>query len=244
MTTAHQPTWHPAVGTSSSNRGHFSAMGAGASRQYSSRDLPGHTTLKTRTINPVRDFAAELASREAKARGEAAGGAGAGAGASAAAALGDKDPVLALGDKGGAGADAGAAGDAALLSLSADVTQFDDADDVLSGSDGDDSDSDSDSDGEELALMQELERIKREREEEAARTAAAEAQLEEQQAEAAAAAAAAGAGGAGRVGGVKRRWDDDVVFKNQANEKKKKHRFVNDTIRNDFHRKFMSKYIR
>lgn len=44
--------------------------------------------------------------------------------------------------------------------------------------------------------------------------------------------------------GVKRRWDDDVVFKHQAKLEKPEKRFVNDVLRSDFHRKFMSKYIR
>ena len=37
------------------------------------------------------------------------------------------------------------------------------------------------------------------------------------------------------------RWDDDVVFKNQARgtEDKKKKEFVNDMLRSDFHRRFM-----
>ncbi|KAH6778594.1 Cwf15 / Cwc15 cell cycle control family protein [Perilla frutescens var. hirtella] len=44
---------------------------------------------------------------------------------------------------------------------------------------------------------------------------------------------------------VKRRWDDDVVFKNQARgETKTPKRFINDTIRNDFHRKFLHKYMK
>lgn len=44
---------------------------------------------------------------------------------------------------------------------------------------------------------------------------------------------------------VKRRWDDDVVFKNQARgEAKIAKRFINDTIRNDFHRKFLQKYMK
>nr|GLL22499.1 protein CWC15 homolog [Ipomoea trifida]GMC72373.1 protein CWC15 homolog [Ipomoea batatas]GMC74470.1 protein CWC15 homolog [Ipomoea batatas]GMC75567.1 protein CWC15 homolog [Ipomoea batatas]GMC76381.1 protein CWC15 homolog [Ipomoea batatas] len=44
---------------------------------------------------------------------------------------------------------------------------------------------------------------------------------------------------------VKRRWDDDVVFKNQARgEAKAPKRFINDTIRNDFHRKFLHKYMK
>ncbi|KAK4341936.1 hypothetical protein RND71_037752 [Anisodus tanguticus] len=44
---------------------------------------------------------------------------------------------------------------------------------------------------------------------------------------------------------VKRRWDDDVVFMNQAcGELKVAKRFINDTIRNDFHRKFHHKYMK
>lgn len=44
---------------------------------------------------------------------------------------------------------------------------------------------------------------------------------------------------------VKRRWDEDVPFKNQARgEPKAQKRFINDTIRNDFHRRFLSKYIK
>jgi len=44
---------------------------------------------------------------------------------------------------------------------------------------------------------------------------------------------------------VKRRWDDDVVFKNQARgETKTPKRFINDTIRSDFHRKFLQRYMK
>lgn len=46
---------------------------------------------------------------------------------------------------------------------------------------------------------------------------------------------------------VKRRWDDDVVFKNQARgteERGKSKEFVNDMLRSDFHKRFMSKYVR
>lgn len=37
------------------------------------------------------------------------------------------------------------------------------------------------------------------------------------------------------------RWDDDVVFKNQARgtEDKRKKEFVNDLLRSDFHKRFM-----
>uniref|UniRef100_A0A8C9KPW6 Spliceosome-associated protein CWC15 homolog n=1 Tax=Panthera tigris altaica TaxID=74533 RepID=A0A8C9KPW6_PANTA len=42
-------------------------------------------------------------------------------------------------------------------------------------------------------------------------------------------------------------WDDDVVFKNCAkgvDDQKKDKRFVNDTLRSEFHKKFMEKYIK
>ena len=44
---------------------------------------------------------------------------------------------------------------------------------------------------------------------------------------------------------VKRRWDEDVVFRNQARqEPRKQRRFINDTVRNDFHKRFLNRYIR
>jgi protein CWC15 len=46
--------------------------------------------------------------------------------------------------------------------------------------------------------------------------------------------------------GVKRRWDDDVIFKNQARgttETPKEATFVNDLGRSAFHRRFMKKFI-
>ncbi len=36
-----------------------------------------------------------------------------------------------------------------------------------------------------------------------------------------------------------------MVFKNQSREPKKEaKRFINDTVRNDFHRRFLNKYIK
>lgn len=46
---------------------------------------------------------------------------------------------------------------------------------------------------------------------------------------------------------VKRRWDDDVIFKNQSKDVDShvpKKRFINDMLRSDFHRKFMDKYVK
>jgi len=44
---------------------------------------------------------------------------------------------------------------------------------------------------------------------------------------------------------IRKRWYDDTVFRNQAHGEdwKQQKRFINDTIRNDFHRKFLNKYI-
>ena len=43
----------------------------------------------------------------------------------------------------------------------------------------------------------------------------------------------------------RRRWNEDVVFRNQAKgEPKPKKRFINDTVRNDFHKRFLNKFIR
>jgi protein CWC15 len=44
---------------------------------------------------------------------------------------------------------------------------------------------------------------------------------------------------------VKRRWDDDVVFTNQTRgEPKAQNTMINDTIRNDFHRRFLNRYVK
>mmetsp|Transcript_16436 Transcript_16436/g.25387 ORF Transcript_16436/g.25387 Transcript_16436/m.25387 type:complete len:91 (+) Transcript_16436:480-752(+) len=43
---------------------------------------------------------------------------------------------------------------------------------------------------------------------------------------------------------LKRKWYEETVFRNQARrEAPQKKRFINDTVRSDFHRKFMSKYV-
>ncbi|KAJ8944836.1 hypothetical protein NQ314_009377 [Rhamnusium bicolor] len=71
MTTAARPTFEPARGGQGRNEKDLSAI----SRQYSSRDLPGHTKLKYRehgqgTIDETRarDFRKELEEREREKR--------------------------------------------------------------------------------------------------------------------------------------------------------------------------------
>ncbi|KAJ3365785.1 hypothetical protein GGF32_008183 [Allomyces javanicus] len=119
-----------------------------------------------------------------------------------------------------------------------------DADASRSDSDSDDDDDDDDSEDETEALMRELEKIKRERAEERERQEAAKRAEEEEE-------LMAGnpllnlRRGAPADFSIKKRWDDDVVFKNQARtEEKPVRRFINDTIRSDFHRKFLHKYVR
>lgn len=113
--------------------------------------------------------------------------------------------------------------------------------------------------------MAELNKIKRERQEEKERQEreAAEANAVDREAEIAmgnpllnlqAALGKTPAGGSGSsVAGssvtgsfaVKRRWDDDLIFKNQAVgvDDKPKKEFVNDLLRTEFHREFGSRSI-
>ncbi|KAK2811096.1 complexed with cef1p [Emmonsiellopsis sp. PD_5] len=113
------------------------------------------------------------------------------------------------------------------------------------GSDSDSSEEDSDDDEDETAeLMRELEKIKRERAEQKAKEEEEKEALEQEKREVDI------ARGNPLLNpqdfNVKRRWDDDVVFKNQARgtENRGKKEFVNDLLRSDFHKRFMSKYVR
>ena len=115
-----------------------------------------------------------------------------------------------------------------------------------------DDDDDDDEEDEEEELMRELERIKKERAAEAAKRqkeekeeAANERDSSILQGNPLLDPSKLGAGGAGGSFAVKRRWDDDVVFKNQSREPKKEaRRFINDTVRNDFHKRFLNKYVK
>eukprot|EP00239_Pterosperma_sp_CCMP1384_P004594 CAMPEP_0197849810 /NCGR_PEP_ID=MMETSP1438-20131217/13290_1 /TAXON_ID=1461541 /ORGANISM="Pterosperma sp., Strain CCMP1384" /LENGTH=233 /DNA_ID=CAMNT_0043462659 /DNA_START=180 /DNA_END=881 /DNA_ORIENTATION=- len=233
MTTAHRPTWAPAKGKE--EEGGYRMFGA--SKQYSSRDAPSHTKLKERADGQgstrdlkARDLKEELEERESKHQKKRT---------RAEAELGD---IRALEGPGPSARPGGGerkeATEDRLVPKAADADESEDEDD-----------SDDDSDEDEKELLAELERIKKERAEEAARKEA-EAQKEAADAKAAELAVgnpltAAKLGAEGDGFSVKRRWDDDVVFKNQTrNEPEHKQRFINDTIRNDFHRRFLNKYMK
>jgi len=109
----------------------------------------------------------------------------------------------------------------------------------------DEDEDDEDDEDETAELLAELERIKKERAEEQQRKLLdeKEAALEGNREEILNGNPLLNAGGSDFA--TKKRWDDDVVFRNQTrNEPKRQKRFINDTIRSDFHRRFLNKYIK
>lgn len=119
--------------------------------------------------------------------------------------------------------------------------------------DEDSSSSDDDSDDDTAALLEELNKIKRERAQDAAKKDMEKKQEDERiRMENILSGNPLLNYSAGSKPGqstanmkVKRRWDDDVVFKNCARtEPDKKGQFINDSLRSEFHKKFMEKYIK
>ena len=125
------------------------------------------------------------------------------------------------------------------------LNKFNDSDESDDSDSSDDkSDESDDSEDEEAELMKELEKIKKERELE--RLEKEKERLEQDEDE--------------RNDSVlrsnplmfqeenqtvKRKWYDETVFKNQARKvEKTSKRFINDTIRSDFHRSFLNRYIK
>ena len=100
------------------------------------------------------------------------------------------------------------------------------------------------------ALLAELDRIKAERAEEAARkeaarNAAADIERAAELASGNPLLDLAGGGGGPIDFSLKRSWHEETVFKNQArSEPAAKKRFINDTIRSDFHKRFLNRYIK
>ena len=107
--------------------------------------------------------------------------------------------------------------------------------------DDDDSEEDSDDEDETAELQRELEKIKRERAEKREAEEREKARVEEETREHDIAAGNPLLNVKPTDFNVKRRWDDDVVFKNQARgtEDKRKKEFINDLLRSDFHKRFM-----
>merc|ERR1712137_1181648 len=186
---------------------------------YSSRDLPGHKTLKVRqpgqnTLDEIsqRNLKEELLLKEQKAKRKRLREDGEDS---------DEEPTK----------------KPKLLEIDYSL-------------DADDSESDNNSDDDEDEIRRELAKIKAER-------AAAQAQQLQEDEEAKQVSEHEQAlrqnpllwqeNNSGAVVAdysLEKKWYEDVVFKNQARDQPKhQKRFINDTVRNDFHRKFLSKYV-
>jgi protein CWC15 len=273
MTTAHRPTWKAAVGRA--QEGAWSSGGK-PSLQSSARDLAAHTKLKFRTgpqasaLGSDRRSEAlkesllrmEEAERQAESNvrrvvrmgrdqlllsenGEKAEEEGRMKLLKQTADV-DEEGIRARyddddeddGGKGGGWSDLDDG-------LGGEGQQSDQSD--LDASDDDDSDLDSDDEDEEAALQAELAKIRAERAAAKAREDAEAAEVEQAQMEEAALTGNpllnSGSASSGRL---KRRWNDDVVFRNQARGEpdQNKKRFINDTVRNDFHKRFLNKFIK
>mmetsp|Transcript_48574 Transcript_48574/g.56070 ORF Transcript_48574/g.56070 Transcript_48574/m.56070 type:complete len:265 (-) Transcript_48574:162-956(-) len=262
MTTAHRPTWNAAVGGSEQGAGKTFVP----SRSYSAKDLPGQTKMKERPqidIDPKSNqYKNELLQREEEAlakkeRREVRN-------------LDEKnqpdlkgiEPPLSKKVRKDSEEKEDESKDIPTSKKKAkddyvnpfpedeDDEDFMKSDDSKSQSkssqksdeekDDDNEDDSDDSDNERLLL--EYERVKKEREEEQKRKdkerlEAIETQRRDE------------IMGANPLinnleYSLKKKWFEDTVFKNQTKtEPKEKKRFINDTVRSDFHKKFMNKYI-
>ena len=229
MTTAHRPTFDPA-------RGKEALRGPA----YHQRLLPAHTQLKVRqpgqggAADPeVRDLRADLLAAEAAHFAKTKGIPVEPKSSTA------KPPKRTL-----EAPSAEAEDEDPEVKRRRILEETRDIDADSAGSDSDSSEEDSDDEDETAELMRELEKIKQERAEQKAKEEAEKAAKEQEGREEHIALGNPLLNS--KAFNVKRRWDDDVVFKNQARgtEQKSNKEFVNDLLRSDFHKKFMSKYIR
>ncbi|EPS29420.1 hypothetical protein PDE_04369 [Penicillium oxalicum 114-2] len=234
MTTAHRPTFDPAQGKE--------ALRGPA---YHQRLLPAHTLLKVRqpgqggdADKEVRDLRAELLKAEAAHFAKKNG-----TPVEEATSTESATPKRFL-----EGAPASADGELDEDPEAKRRRILEETRDIDADSDGSEEDSseeeDSDDEDEAAELMRELEKIKKERQAQKEKEEQERAAQEQEQREVDI------ARGNPLLNSqdfnLKRRWDDDVVFKNQARgtEKKEGKEFVNDLLRSDFHKRFMSKYVR
>lgn len=240
MTTAHRPTFDAARGKDNSSA---------PTRQYASRSMPAHKVLKYRqsgqggaanTAVNNDDLREELLAAEAahfaKTQGKSTET--------------DKDepqklisavPEARAEDTSGAKVEEESpeARRRRILEETKDI----DADDSESEADGDGSSEESDDEDEAAELMRELEKIKAERAAEKARKDAELAAEEQAKREEEIAFGNPLMNGTGDFT-LKRRWDEDVVFRVKEKDESGKKDFVNDVLRSDFHKSFMSKYVR
>jgi len=220
MTTSHKPTYHPAVGNATQGGFRYHAPRA----QFSVKDVAAHTVLKLRQTGQgapediaSRDLKAELDAREREHKEKQDDEK-------------KKKGLLPFAEK---------TVDPTKLIANVDWKKFDDSDE----SGGEESEDD-DSDDEEAELQKELARLRKEKDDEKKKKEQREADEEAAKLNAEVLKGNPLLNSGEGAFSLKRRWDEDVVFKNQARDLKKvQKRFINDTIRSDFHRNFLKKYI-
>ncbi|CAG2162963.1 unnamed protein product [Oppiella nova] len=241
MTTAARPTFDPAKGGSGRGEKNLGAL----SKQYSSRDLPGHLKMKYRQSGQgtsdelkEKDFKRELEERERMALSERDGKRGVASNASNSVSISGTSSA-----NRSTTASISSSNKKQRVEAIGGVNANIDADEVLD--DSDDSDS-SDSEDDTQELLAELNRIKRERAQEDAKRDAERKVTEERIRMENILSGNPLLNSTKSDFKVKRRWDEDVVFKNCArNEVESKEKpFINDTLRSEFHKKFMEKYIK
>ncbi|KAJ5591500.1 uncharacterized protein N7459_001869 [Penicillium hispanicum] len=233
MTTAHRPTFDPAQGRE--------ALRGPA---YHQRLLPAHKHLKVRqpgqggdADNQGRDLRAELLQAEAA---HFAKKNGVPLNETAATETAIPKRQLESGIPDGENGEAGEAAEDPEAKRRRILEETRDIDADSDGSEDDESsEEESDEEDEAAELMRELEKIKKERLAQKEKEEQERAVQEEEQREVDI------ARGNPLLNAqdfsMKRRWDDDVVFKNQARgtEKNDGKEFVNDLLRSDFHKRFM-----
>mmetsp|Transcript_42578 Transcript_42578/g.77330 ORF Transcript_42578/g.77330 Transcript_42578/m.77330 type:complete len:235 (+) Transcript_42578:81-785(+) len=227
MTTAHRPTFNSIIGSGSNpSGGQFVAH----TTKVSNRDAAISTTLKYRKVSQGapeervsrKEFRETLETKEEDARDERDG---------------KKEERKKAREE--------AKQRREKLALENNPFPQDADDDVPSASDDEDEGAGDDEDDTE-ELMRELAKIKREREEEEQRQQAAQDKQQEKgrKEEILKGNPLINGAAGGDDGSLKRKWDDETVFKNQARTApKQKQRYINDAVRSDFHRKFLQKYV-
>eukprot|EP00401_Gymnodinium_catenatum_P043807 CAMPEP_0117550062 /NCGR_PEP_ID=MMETSP0784-20121206/48485_1 /TAXON_ID=39447 /ORGANISM="" /LENGTH=228 /DNA_ID=CAMNT_0005347065 /DNA_START=72 /DNA_END=755 /DNA_ORIENTATION=+ len=222
MTTAHRPTWNAAIASGSNPGGNLMVA---QTTKVANEDAASMLKIKYRQASQGapdervsrREFREELERKEQRARDEREGKGK------------QKDMRKHFEDN-----------RAALEDNPFPEDADEDMPSEKASDDEDDNDDDDEEDTEEL--MRELAKIKKEREaEEEKRKEQQKKQDDRQRRDAVMQANPLMASG---DLSLKRRWDDDTVFKNQAQTApKQKQRFINDAVRSDFHKKFLSKYV-
>ncbi|KAL4401342.1 complexed with Cef1 [Malassezia pachydermatis] len=241
MSSAHRPTWEPAQ--AKSDRSHMSMA-------FSKHSLPAQTKLKFRRPGDVQkrslqELKDQLAAGEKRAYAQRHPEE-----EFASEEESKRQKVLASAEELDADDEdmhipAGEAPPSRTL-------QEDDDDDDDSDVDSDEDDSDEEDDAE--ALLRELEKIKQERREEQERREQSEQAQEQLTREEEIARGnpllnleQALHGRTTTTSAQPARWDDDLIFRNQAAQADNglsKRGFVNDLTRTEFHKKFMSRYIK